>query len=135
MRHYVLMIFLIAGLKAGRAQNPFEPDTNIACVERLEMPLYPPLAIQAHVEGTVTASVLLSPQGSAQLITTEFDSRTRKVYGALIHVVEDAIREGAYRPNCAGRTVVLIFDFKIAGRPADGPRSRLRSATRTSSGL
>ena|SRR5258706_3987601 len=121
MRAY-LVVLLIAGLNVGWAQNPFEPESNIACVERLPMPAYSPLARQARIEGTVTASVLLSPQAAVELITTDYESRKSSVTGALIHSVQDAIREAAFHRNCAGKTIVLVFDFKIAGPSSDNPK-------------
>ncbi len=103
-------------VKIGKAQNPFEADTNIACVERLQMPAYS-LGRQGQMEGTITASVVLSPKPTVQLqVTTQFASKRQKVAGVLMQAVEKAIERAAFRPYCAGKTVVLIFDFKVGGR-------------------
>src|SRR5882724_5942911 len=104
------------------AQNPFEPSFNIACVERIPVPAYPELARQRQVEGTVNATVVLSPQASVQLITTDFASKTDKVIGILIRTVEDAIRAATYRTACGGKTVSFIFDFKLSGTASASPR-------------
>src|SRR5712671_5636610 len=123
LRFIVVPVALaVFGLNMGMAQNPFEPDFNIACVERILMPAYPILARQMQIEGTITASVVLSPQASVQLITTEFASKTPKVTGSLIRTVEDAIRGAVFRVACGGKTVSLIFDFKISGVPAESPK-------------
>ena len=122
MRHRLAVVLLIAGAVHGTAQNRFEPETNMACVERLPVPAYSPLAIQARIEGTVTASVLLSPHASVEKITTDFMSKTPKITGSLIQSVEDAIRGAAFHTYCGDKTIVLIFDFKIAGQPADNPK-------------
>src|ERR1700722_1829826 len=120
MNHYVAALLLFSfGLKAGFAQNPFEPDTHVGCVERIQMPAYSPAAIAARVEGIVTASVVLSPQASVQLITTEVKSKTPKLTGLLIDLVEKPITAASFRATCAGTTVVLIFEFKINPRPSD----------------
>ena len=106
MRYF--MVAILMGFNVGRAQNPFEADSNIACVERLPMPAY------ASMEGTITASVVVSPKPTVQLqVTTQFASKTQKGAGVLMQAVERAIEGAVFRPYCAGKTVVLIFDFKM----------------------
>jgi len=124
MRRFIIVPLALAvfGLNMAMAQNPFEPDFNIACVERIPMPAYPILARQMQVEGTITATVVLSPQASVQLITTEFASKAPKVTGSLIQTVEDTIRGAVFRVACGGKTVSLIFDFKISGVAAESPK-------------
>src|SRR3954454_7241204 len=61
------------------AQNPFEPSFNIACVERITAPAYPELARQRQLEGTVNATVMLSPQAKVEFITTDFAAKTGNV--------------------------------------------------------
>jgi hypothetical protein len=112
----------MGALNPAPAQNPFEPDSHIACVERLPVPTYPVAAIQAQAEGTITAAVVLSPQASVQLVTTEFRTKTQKTIGLLIRAVEDAIHEATFRSTCGGYTVALVFDFKLAGRRSDVPK-------------
>jgi len=121
MRLSVGVLLLIPAWQVAGAQNPFEPESNIACVERLPMPAYPVVARQGRIEGIVAASVLLSPHASAEKITTDFTSKTSRLSGTLIRAVEDAIRAAAFRANCANKTVVLVFDFQIAG-PSDSPK-------------
>ena len=62
------------------------------------------------------------PNASVEKITTDFTSKTSSVTGILIRAVEDAIRTGAFRANCANKTIVLVFDFKIARQPSDNPK-------------
>ena len=116
---YCLAALLLATLepRIGTAQNPFEPETNIGCVERLQMPAYPAMARQAQVEATITASVLLSPKPTVkQQVTTQFKSKTQRAAAILMPTVEKAIQEASFRSDCTGKTVVLIFDFKVAGQ-------------------
>jgi hypothetical protein len=123
MRHWMIALLLLASSTTVRAQNPFEPETNIGCVERLPMPTYTPAARQAQAEGTITASVLLSPKPSVQMqISSQFTAKTQKVAGVLMQAVESAVEEASYRPDCAGKTVTLIFDFKVTGRPSANPK-------------
>ena len=119
----MIALLLLATSTMGRAQNPFEPETNIGCIERLPMPAYTPAARQAQAEGTITASVLLSPKPSVQLqVTSQFTAKTQKVAGVLMQTVEAAIEEASFRSDCAGKTVTLVFDFKVSGRPSSAPK-------------
>jgi hypothetical protein len=120
MRLHFAAVLLASAASHGTAQNRFEPETNMACVERLPMPVYPALARQARIEGTVTATVLLSARASVEKITTDFLSKTPKITGDLIQSVEDSIRQAAFRAWCGDKTIVLIFDFKIAGQESFG---------------
>src|SRR6476660_3775302 len=98
MRHHAqaLFFFSILGLRPVTAQNPFEPETNMACVDRLPAPEYSSAARQARVEGTVLVAVRLSQEASVEEITTEFASKTPKVSGMLIQAVEKAIRDASF---------------------------------------
>jgi hypothetical protein len=122
---YCVAALLLAMLepRTGTTQNPFEPETNIGCVERLQMPAYPAMARQAQVEATITASVLLAPKPTVQQqVITQFKSKTQRAAAILMPTVEKAIQEASFRSDCTGKTVVLIFDFKVAGRPSGNPQ-------------
>ena len=109
MRYWLVAVLIGFTVNIGKAQNPFEADSNIACVERLPMP-----ARQGRAEGTITASVVLSPKPTVQLqVTTQFASKTQDAAGVLMQAVEKAIEGAAFRSYCAGKTVVLVFDFKM----------------------
>src|ERR1700693_4796161 len=123
MRYCVVALLVMSRPGIATAQNPFEPDTNIGCVDGLQMPAYPPSARQAQVEATITASVLLSPKPTVQqLVTTQFKSKTQRASSILMPTVEKAIQEAAFRYDCTDKTVVLIFDFKVAGSPSANPK-------------
>src|SRR5579862_125448 len=70
MHYGTTAIFLVVGSKIGMPQTPVEPETNIASVEKLQMPTFPPKARVARVQGIINTTVLLSQQGSAQTINT-----------------------------------------------------------------
>jgi hypothetical protein len=121
-----VILVTMLGQGIGAAQNPFEPETNIGCVERLQMPAYPAMARQAQVEATITASVLLSPKPTVQQqVITQFKSKTQRAAAILMPTVEKAIQEASFRSDCTGKTVVLIFDFKVAGAPSGNPKQSL----------
>ena len=78
----------------------------MSCVERLQMPVYPPLADAARISGTVTATVVVASDGSVQT----------KVAGhrLLAAAVEKATRTSAFRKTCSGKSISLIFNFTLA---------------------
>lgn len=92
------------------AQSNQENETNMSCVERLQMPVYPPLAAMARVEGRATATVVVASDSSVQ---------SEVVGHALLReAVEKAIRTSAFRKTCDGKSVKLIFNFGLDSDPA-----------------
>ncbi len=65
------------------------------CVERLEMPQYPPLAKQARIAGTVTAVVAIASDGAAKT--------TARGHALLTPAVEGAIRASKFHEACGGQ--------------------------------
>lgn len=119
-----VMAVLIARSAYAQADNPAQPqpDYNMACLERLEIPRYPPLATQARLEGTITASVLISPEGLAKQVDTQAESRlatAKSIFGSPVWKV---ISEATFRSECAGKTVVVVFHFNLAGVSQSNPK-------------
>jgi hypothetical protein len=87
------------------AQSNQEADSNMSCVERLQMPVYPKLAEQAAIRGSVTAMVIVASDGSPQ---------TKAVgHKLLVPAVEKAINTSAFLKTCGGKSVKLIFNFVV----------------------
>jgi hypothetical protein len=87
------------------AQSNQEADSNMSCVERLQMPRYPPLADQARISGTVTATVLVASDGSPQTKAAG--------HPLLAPAVEKAIRASVFLKACGGKSVTLVFSFVL----------------------
>jgi hypothetical protein len=87
------------------AQTNQEADSNMSCVERLQMPVYPGLAEQARISGSVTATVLVASDGSPQ---TKAAGHT-----LLAPAVEKAIRASVFLKTCGGKSVRLVFNFVL----------------------
>jgi hypothetical protein len=107
-----LLIFALCAWLA-LAQSNQGGESNMSCVERLQVPVYPPLARAARIRGSVEASVLISADVSIQ--TTS---------GAHIlspSAVEKAIRASTFRKTCNGKSVTLIFNF-VLGEELDRDR-------------
>jgi hypothetical protein len=66
---FLLSLFLLStvGWTVALAQDANDADSNIACVERIQLPLhdYYQLVQQSRIQGTITASVFLTQNVSA----------------------------------------------------------------------
>ncbi len=89
-----------------------QTETNIACVERLEIPTYPILAKQARIAGAITANLTVRANGSAQSVTLTTESGTR-LHPILRPSVEESVGASSFAKACAGKTVTLVFHFEI----------------------
>jgi hypothetical protein len=86
-------------------------STNSSCIEKLKMPIYPPLADKARLSGIVTVSVVLGPDASVQSISSEIVSQSRKAI--FVSAVEKSIRASLFAQSCGGKTVKLVFQFVL----------------------
>jgi hypothetical protein len=89
------------------AQSDQEAGSNMSCVERLQMPVYPPLANSAGISGSVTATVVIAPAGSIQ---TTFSSGAHPL---LSPSVAYALRASSFHKSCGGKSVRLVFNFVL----------------------
>jgi TonB family protein len=112
-----IVLMLVPGVAFGQTKaSPSEQvDSNIACVERLELPSYPPLAAHAGRQATITASVLLTPQGTVKQVDTKAESSFSQAKSLFDAPVRKVISEARFRPDCAGKTVWLVFHFDLNG--------------------
>ena len=94
-----------------RSQN----HPNMDCVERIQIPRYPPLAEQARIEGSITASVLLSSDGTVHDIETTAESRFRQAKNLFGSPVETVIRAAKFRSGCSEKIIKLVFHFDLSG--------------------
>jgi hypothetical protein len=112
MRAYLL---ILAGLPL-LAQT----ETNIACVERLEIPTYPPLPKQARIAGTLTVGVQLGPDAAVGDISSEWTPQQASVAksgGLFVPAVEKSLRASAFLKSCANKKVTLVFNFVMGESP------------------
>jgi hypothetical protein len=117
------LVFAVAPgyLYAQLGKPGSRPDSNASCIERIEMPQYPPLATAAKAEGTVTARVLLGSQGRVQEIKTDPDLTYASDEELLVSPVENAVRQSVFHSNCSGKTVTVVFRFWLIGNLSDHP--------------
>ena len=102
---------------ASCAQHPAE-SSNAMCVTRLQLPVYPAIAQSARLSMSLTAAVALTPAGVAQTIAFEGISGERADLAKLFFPeLERVLRASQYSAACGGKTVRLIFDFRMNGDP------------------
>jgi len=61
-----LLMMLTACLGIALAQSNQDTEPNTSCIERLQVPVYPPLAAAARVSGSVTATINLTTNGTIE---------------------------------------------------------------------
>jgi len=103
---------LVIALTASAEGQTWQADSNLACVERLQIPGYPALANAARIQETITATVRLSSYGVLAATASHGEPM-------LSSAVEQAIGASKFRTDCAGKTVTLIFEFKLGADRSD----------------
>ena len=91
-------------------------SANVDCVERIEIPRYPPLATQAQIDDSITAFVDLSSDGAVHDIKVTAQSRYRQAKNLFGPPVEKVIRAAQFRSGCAEKPVKLVFHFNLKGQ-------------------
>jgi hypothetical protein len=122
------LLLAIAPYRASGQPGPVEGPSNIECLERLEMPDYPPLAGQARVQVIQTVKVLLSDEATIQAITQTLESRVQRISGqtdksffsksdkralGFPEGAERAVKNSRFSKACGGKTITLVFHYEI----------------------
>jgi hypothetical protein len=110
----LLATLILAGTASLWTAFAQDTESNMSCVERLQMPLYPPLAAAARISGSVTATVLVASDGSIQ---TTFSSGTHPL---LSPAVDYALRASSFRKSCGVKSITLVFNFVLSEYYPDG---------------
>lgn len=109
----VLALTCTVCLWTALAQTDQDTESNTSCLERLRMPVYPKLAEQARISGSLTATVTLNPDGSVQRTVLETGSGSATAKRLFPAAVEQALRASAFRKTCGGKSVKLVFNFVL----------------------
>jgi hypothetical protein len=83
------------------------------CIERLEIPEYPPLPRQARIQGIQTVAVHLSEQASVQDVSSNFRATNGLAYTYFSASAEKAMRNSHFSDICRGKTITLIFHYEV----------------------
>ena len=91
------------------------------------MPEYPKNALQAHVDGSVWTWTHLNSQGTVDKIDSEVVSAWGEGPKLLTPPVEKAIRAAKIKPECAGKTVSVVFRYQLNGEATTEPKVTSRN--------
>lgn len=130
---FIAVAALLASVQA-RAQQTSQPASEttsatdgLACFENLRTPEFPKNALQAHVDGSVWTWTQASPQGAVDKIDTQVVSAWGEGPKLLTPPVERAIRSARIKPECAGKTISLVFRYQLHGEPTVDPKVTSRN--------
>jgi hypothetical protein len=100
---------LCAAAAQGRAET-----SNMSCVERLHLPMYPRLADAARISATVTTKIRVGSAGTIQGVASEVRGGVGETFRkSFLATVEEAVRDSAFAAACAGRTITVEFQFSL----------------------
>jgi protein TonB len=113
---------LVGAVSQSRPPEPSHPETTVAAVqqknpERITLgglvvqaklirrvtPVYPPLAIQTHVSGTVRLQAVIARDGHIQQL------QLLSGHGLLVRAAQDAVRQWLYRPTLLNGVPVEVL--------------------------
>lgn len=114
-----LVVLVRATAQQPTATSAPQDATNILCVEKIQIPTYPPLARQARVAGTLSVKVKLGQNGIVSEVSAQSRLNNDRAQAILLTPIEKALRQAQFRTDCAGKVVILEFDFHIDGDPYD----------------
>ena len=107
--------FALAGMSCAR---PTGNPSNASCVTRLQLPVYPPIAQSARLSISLTGAVLLANDGSVQSMSFENIGGDRADLAKLFFPeLERSLKGSQFSGTCGGKTVRLVFDFRMNGTP------------------
>lgn len=103
----------------GAAQPPAPTPAlalpGLECYEHLTMPDYPISALQSRVDGSVWTRVQVNSDGTAGKIDTQVVSAWSNGAKLLTPPVDKAIHASKFKPDCAGKTVAVVFRYELHG--------------------
>jgi hypothetical protein len=120
----IILFALFAALLTspnGRADQTSDTD-GLACFENLAAPEYPREALQTHVEGSVWTWTHVNAQGVPEKIDTQVVSAWSEGPKLLTPAVEKTIRAARIKPECKGKTVWVVFSYRLQGDASSEPK-------------
>jgi hypothetical protein len=93
-------------------QSMESAESNVSCIVKLEIPRYPALAQQARIAAKWSVSVILDSSASVRSVspTTAPETKAPRVF---VEEINRSMRASVFAPNCAGKTIALMFDFVL----------------------
>jgi hypothetical protein len=126
MRTLLLAIATLAAAVPGKAQQQTNVE-GLGCFENLAVPEFPRAALQARVDGSVWTTTHVSPQGAVEKIDTEVISAWSDGQKFLAAPAEEVLHEAKVKPECAGKTVIVVFRYQLHGDATPDPKVTSRT--------
>ena len=111
------LLLMIAPYRASGQPGPAESPSNIECLERLEIPDYPPLPRTARIQVIQTVKVLLSDQATVQNIESSIQGKAIGVEKDFKQGAEKALKNSLFSKTCGGKAILLVFHYEIRDDP------------------
>ena len=123
---------LIPGLGRTQQKNTTAtpatpPPAGMECVDHLQMPEFPKTALESKVDGSVWTWVQVTPQGTADKVSTQVVSAYGTGPKLLTPAVEKALRESQFKTSCTGKTVSVVFRYELHGEATANPKVTTRT--------
>jgi len=98
----------------GCSQRETADSSNMMCVQRLQIPSYPPIAQAARSSIAVSAAIKLANDGTVQTVVLEGTANSSPQKEGLFRAtIEQTIRASAFDPACANKMVRVSYVFKM----------------------
>jgi TonB family protein len=113
-----LMIFVILAASQDAPQVPIQvpPNSSPTLLVRKVAPVYPPLARQARIQGTVVLSIVISKDGEVR------DTKLVSGHPMLSPAAIEAVKQWRYKPYISDDKPVEVETIvRVGFKIADGP--------------
>jgi hypothetical protein len=116
----VLLNAMCAQAISGQSpEREASDNSNWACIEKLKLPVYPLLARQARLAGTLTVFVDIGADGTVERIGARSKLNNDRAQGVMFSPVEKTIRSSVFKRECTGKRVTIEYEFSINGDASD----------------
>lgn len=118
MYHRIVIRALFLALFLCLSVHAQKPSDDGHCLERLKLPEYPPLAIQAQISGEIKVVAKLNENSATETVEVIDGDPHPILYGAVL----DALRQSTFVEACHGRAVKMVFRFALEDSVVDSRR-------------
>jgi hypothetical protein len=106
------LLLAVAAYRAS-GQPEVKGPSNIECLERLEIPDYPPLARMAQIQVIQTLKVLLSDQVTVENVEQSLQGKAFNLDRSFQEGAEKALKNSRFSKTCGRKTVTLVFHYEL----------------------
>jgi len=112
------LLLVVAGDRASGQPRPVESPSNVECLERLEIPEYPPVARAARIQAIQTVKLLLSDQATIQNVEQNLEVKAVSILEKYFREsAEKALKSSRFSKTCGGKTITLVFHYELRDDP------------------